>query len=107
MRDALEVLQEYGRRNAGNAWAQQLTRMKAFQAVPGEPASGGVSVVRLPAWAPQVGEACLHVGAGRPRLVVVAALDGRFARVLVDCDVFGDGWVESVLVADLNPVVGS
>ncbi len=103
MRDALEVLQEFGRRNVGNSWAQRLVRQKTFQAVPGEPARGGVSRVVLEEWAPVVGEACVHVGAaGRPRVVSVAALEGRFARVLVDGEVG-----EWVLVADLQPVVGS
>jgi len=103
MRDALEVLQEYGRRNAGNAWVQQLTRMKAFQAVPGEPASGGVSRVVLEAWVPRVGGECCHRSwGGKPELMTVIELDGAFTQVR-DC-VGGTYWV---LTSQLHPVVGS
>lgn len=99
----MATLEAYARRNAGNEWAQRLSRMKAFEVVPGEPSLGGGRVVSVREWAPAVGEACLHVGAARrPRVVSVAAVDGRFARVLVD-GVVGE-WV---LVADLHPVVGS
>ena len=103
MRDALEVLQEYGRRNAGNPWAQQLTRMKAFQAVPGEPASGGVARVVLEAWVPRVGGECVHQAwDGQAERMTVLELDGGFTKVADS-----DGEVYWVLTAQLHPVMGS
>jgi len=103
VRDPLEVLQEFGRRNALNPWAQQLTRMKTFQAVPGEPARGGVSRVVLEEWVPRVGDACCHQSwGGEPELMTVIELDGAFTQV---CDRDGDAYW--VLTAQLHPVVGS
>lgn len=104
MSRALEVIEGYARRNAGNAWAQRLSRMKTQEAVPGEPSRlQATRRVVVEGWVPSVGEACLHVGAaGRARVVTFAALDGRFARVVADGE-FGE-WV---LLSDLSPLVGA
>lgn len=102
MREALEVIQEYAARNAGNEWARRLARMKTYQAVPGEPARGGVSRVVLEEWVPRVGGECLHTPwGGAAEWAVVVELDGGFTRVDLD------GEVRWVLTANLHPVVSS
>lgn len=106
--DTLAVLQDYHRRAvaAGNAWAERLARIKTYEAVPGEAASGehGQRTVRLREWIPSTGESCVHEGiARRRRPVTVLGLDGRFAFV----QGLEDDGGEWVLVADLTPVVAS
>lgn len=103
MRDALEVIQEYAARNASNAWARRLARIKTFEAVPGEPARGGVSRVVLEEWVPRVGGECCHRSwGGRPALVTVVELDGGFTKVADS-----QGELYWVLTAQLHPVVAS
>ncbi len=103
--DVLQVLADYHRRVAvagRNDWADLLVRLKTRQAVPGVPPVAHRVPVTPVELVPLVGDLCVHLGpARRPRLVEVAAVDGRFARVIVD----GEG--EWVACSDLQPVVRS